>query len=172
MHPLTGPFSCFFVSSLPTLCYDTHVFDFLAIHVSVGQVKASRNTTDTSILETWVAVRAIRRRGLYFKAAINKLRLWRQRLLSMKFFGMGSGRSGEGSSFFGSGHDDDDDDDEALQQLRKHLAVLALWVAAIRSAPYFLSMWESHGYNHHSLTFPLPLISPSCSQPCLLQSSP
>lgn len=56
------------------------------------------------------------------------------------------GKSGENSSFFESG-DDDGDDDEALKELRRHLAVLALWVAAIRSAPYFISMWEKHGYN-------------------------
>ena len=59
------------------------------------------------------------------------------------------GKSGESNSFFDS-RDDDGDDDEALKQLRKHLAILALWVAAIRSAPYFISMWENR-YNYYSL---------------------
>lgn len=68
----------------------------------------------------------------------------------MKFFGMG-GKSGDSSSFFDSG-DDDGDDDDALKQLRKHLAVLALWVAAIRSAPYFISMWEKR-YSNYFLIF-------------------
>lgn len=59
----------------------------------------------------------------------------------MKFFGMGA-KGVEGHHFFdGGGCDvDEPEDDEAIRQLRKHLAILALWVAAIRSAPYFISV--------------------------------
>jgi hypothetical protein len=58
----------------------------------------------------------------------------------MKFFGMGA-KGVEGHHFFdGGGCDDEPEDDEAIKQLRKHMAILALWVAAVRSAPYFLSV--------------------------------
>jgi len=66
----------------------------------------------------------------------------------MRFFGMG-GKSVESSSYSESEDDDGEDDDDALKQLRRHLATLTLWVAAIRSAPYFISMWEKHGYNNN-----------------------
>ncbi len=49
-------------------------------------------------------------------------------------------------TFLESSSFEPDDEDAARRLLRQHFTILALWVAAIRAAPYFFSMWTKKNW--------------------------
>jgi hypothetical protein len=63
----------------------------------------------------------------------------------MKIFGYSSKQPNMGT-FMESSSFEPDDEDAARRLLRQHFTILALWVAAIRAAPYFLSMWTKKNW--------------------------